>query len=159
MAIQANGPLLDGCVLALLTREDAYGYSLTQQVRQRLGVSESTLYPVMRRLQTDGSLVAYDAPHNGRNRRYYRITPHGAKRSTQINLEWHDFKTKVDAILDTPGGAYSGDTPALRSGGVHTGEAGERSEGHPASGEAAKRVVGAEPLLKSTESGDDNDQA
>jgi len=99
MAIQASGVLLDGCVLSLLAREDAYGYVLTQKVKSTLGVSESTLYPVMRRLQTDECLTVYDVPHNGRNRRYYRITERGMEKCRQHRFDWIDFKQRVDEIL------------------------------------------------------------
>ena len=99
MAIQATGVLLDGCVLSLLARADAYGYSLTQQMKASLGVSESTLYPVMRRLQTDDCLTVYDEPHNGRNRRYYRITQRGHERFRDCAAQWADFKTRVDEII------------------------------------------------------------
>jgi len=99
MAIQAAGTLLDGCVLSLLTREDAYGYNLTQQMKSTLGVSESTLYPVVRRLQTEGCLTVYDVPHNGRNRRYYRITERGMEKYQSFKAEWADFKRRVDMIL------------------------------------------------------------
>jgi len=103
MAIQAAGALLDGCVLSLLAKNDAYGYNLTQQMKSTLGVSESTLYPVMRRLQTEGCLTVYDVPHNGRNRRYYRITELGLEKYRSLGAEWADFKRRVDAILQ--GGA------------------------------------------------------
>jgi len=99
MAIQAAGILLDGCVLSLLAHEDAYGYSLTQQVKATLGVSESTLYPVMRRLQTENCLTVYDMPHNGRNRRYYKITERGLEKHRSCREEWMDFKQRVDTIL------------------------------------------------------------
>ena len=99
MAIQASGALLDGCVLSLLTNEDAYGYVLTQRLKTDLGVSESTLYPVMRRLQTDGCLTTYDMPHNGRNRRYYKITPRGIEKYEETAANWTDFKQRVDEIL------------------------------------------------------------
>jgi PadR family transcriptional regulator PadR len=99
VAIQATGILLDGCVLSLLAEEDAYGYSLTQRVKSSLGVSESTLYPVMRRLQTDDYLTVYDMPHNGRNRRYYRITERGLMRRKGCREEWEDFKNRVNGIL------------------------------------------------------------
>ena len=103
MAIQATGVLLDGCVLSLLSAEDAYGYSLTQQMKSSLGVSESTLYPVMRRLQTDDCLTVYDKPHNGRNRRYYRITERGLERFKKCAEEWADFKARVDKIFCASG--------------------------------------------------------
>ena len=101
MAIQATGILLDGCVLSLLTQEDAYGYSLTQKLKTALGVSESTLYPVMRRLQTDGCLTVYDAHHNGRNRRYYRITAKGLEKYQEYARTWINFVQRVDEIMAT----------------------------------------------------------
>jgi len=99
MKIQVAGALLDGCVLSLLTKEDAYGYSLTQFVKDELGVSESTLYPVMRRLQTDDCLTVYDEPHNGRNRRYYRITERGMEKYNELTEAWTEFKRRVDGII------------------------------------------------------------
>ncbi|MCL1844408.1 MAG: PadR family transcriptional regulator [Defluviitaleaceae bacterium] len=104
MAIQATGVLLDGCVLTLLADEDAYGYSLTQRIKSVLDVSESTLYPVMRRLQTDECLSVYDMPHNGRNRRYYKITERGLRRRDECAAEWADFKGRIDTILGGFGG-------------------------------------------------------
>ena len=77
MAFAMSPQLLDGCVLAVLSRGDAYGYILTQQMKARLDISESALYPVLRRLQRDGLLSVYDRPYQGRNRRYYAITPVG----------------------------------------------------------------------------------
>lgn len=99
MAIQATGPLLDGCVLSIISREDTYGYVLTQSVKETLDVSESTLYPVMRRLQMDECLTVYDMPHSGRNRRYYKITNRGREKLTEILSEWTDFKETIDALL------------------------------------------------------------
>ena len=77
MAFAMSPQLLDGCVLAVLSHGDAYVYILTQQVKSQLDISESTLYPVLRRLQRDGMLKVYDRPYQGRNRRYYAITPVG----------------------------------------------------------------------------------
>jgi PadR family transcriptional regulator PadR len=99
MSIQVAGALLEGCVLSLLSKEDEYGYSLTQRVKNDLGVSESTLYPVMRRLQTDDCLTAYDVPFSGRNRRYYRITERGREKYEGCKREWQLFKERIDGIL------------------------------------------------------------
>ena len=99
MSIQIAGALLEGCVLSLLSQADEYGYSLTQRVKTELGVSESTLYPVMRRLQTEECLTAYDVPFNGRNRRYYRITDIGRRRHADCSQDWLIFKAKIDTIL------------------------------------------------------------
>ena len=99
MAIQATGILLDGCVLSLLSQEDAYGYSLTQRLKTALGVSESTLYPVMRRLQTGGYLTVYDVSHNGRNRRYYQITAKGREKYKEYARTWLDFVQRIDKVM------------------------------------------------------------
>ena len=99
MSIQPSGALLEGCVLAVLAQGDTYGYNLTKRVKDTLEVSESTLYPVMRRLQTDDCLTAYDVPHNGRNRRYYKITERGKLRYSETVENWHLFKIKIDEFL------------------------------------------------------------
>ncbi|MDR0838555.1 MAG: PadR family transcriptional regulator [Oscillospiraceae bacterium] len=99
MAFQIGGALLDACVLARLSREDEYGYALTQGVKDTLEVSESTMYPVMRRLQTEDCLTVYDVPYAGRNRRYYRITELGRKKLRVYIDEWGVFRQKIDAIL------------------------------------------------------------
>jgi PadR family transcriptional regulator PadR len=85
--------------LAVLAKGDAYGYKLTQDVKGVIAVSESTLYPVLRRLQGDGMLSTYDKPFNGRNRRYYSITPIGCQRLGELVDAWEGYKRSVDAIL------------------------------------------------------------
>jgi len=97
---QLGSALLDGCVLAVLAREDAYGYSLTQDIKQVIPVSESTLYPVLRRLQKDQMVTTYDQPHSGRNRRYYRITDEGHTHLRNIQTSWGTFKDGVDSLLN-----------------------------------------------------------
>lgn len=91
--------LLDGCVLAVLSRGDAYGYVLTQQMKAQLDISESTLYPVLRRLQRDGLLTVYDRPYQGRNRRYYAITPVGRIQLDRRRQEWMQFRNGVEELL------------------------------------------------------------
>ena len=106
MIFQVGAALLDACLLSILSQKDAYGYSLTQNIKEILNVSESTLYPVLRRLQKDDCLTAYDIPFDGRNRRYYQITDSGRERLNEYLREWDDYKEKVDKLLS--GGAKSG---------------------------------------------------
>ena len=75
MVFNTGAALLDAVVLAVVSREEegTYGYKITQDVREVLEVSESTLYPVLRRLKKDGCLEVYDKQYGGRNRRYYAI--------------------------------------------------------------------------------------
>ncbi len=99
MGFQLGAALLEGCVLAVLSQGDTYGYVLTQRVRQAMDISESTLYPVLRRLEKEGFLGAYDQNYQGRNRRYYTITAQGRDHYREICQQWSRFKGQIDNIL------------------------------------------------------------
>ena len=99
MLFSIHSGLLDACVLAILSRGDEYGYKLTQEVRQVMTISESTLYPVLRRLQKNGWLITYDQPFQGRNRRYYRITAEGRDQHLLHMSEWKDYRKKIEGIF------------------------------------------------------------
>lgn len=99
MTFQLGSALLDACVLATLHKEDTYGYKLTQEVKVVMSVSESTLYPVLRRLMRDGYLATYDQEHLGRNRRYYRLTDKGREKYEAYVVEWDAFSLKITEIL------------------------------------------------------------
>lgn len=99
MAFPVSATLLDALVLRVVSNEDTYGYKITQDVREAMELSESTLYPVLRRLQKDNCLETYDMEFMGRNRRYYRITKKGV---CQLNLyleEWQIYKERIDKVL------------------------------------------------------------
>lgn len=99
MVFQIGSALLDACVLSVLEKEDLYGYVLTQNVKEVVDISESTLYPVLRRLQKEAFLTTYDQPFSGRNRRYYRITEKGKKQLQMYREEWIQYKFRIDKIL------------------------------------------------------------
>ncbi|KRL87286.1 PadR family transcriptional regulator [Ligilactobacillus apodemi] len=99
MEIKVTADLLDGLVLALLERQDYYGYALTQDMQQAISISESTMYPVLRRLQKEEFVTTYDAPYHGRNRRYYKITESGEKHLERIKKMWNDYKESLDAVF------------------------------------------------------------
>ncbi|MCR5589951.1 MAG: PadR family transcriptional regulator [Lachnospiraceae bacterium] len=99
MTYQLTAPLLDACVLGIVNNEDSYGYTLTQKMRQIVDISESTLYPVLRRLQKSGHLRTYDEPFGGRNRRYYAITDEGKELLNYYAAEWKIYKEKIDELV------------------------------------------------------------
>lgn len=99
MSFPVNGELLDFCVLAVVEKGDAYGYRLTQELNDVIHLSESTLYPVLRRLKKKAWLETYDAAFEGRNRRYYRITPKGIKKLTEYRKMWDDYISKMQKIV------------------------------------------------------------
>lgn len=99
MAFNTGAALLDALVLSIVAGESTYGYKITQDVRSVMAVSESTLYPVLRRLQKDEYLTTHDREFSGRNRRYYEITEKGQSQLGQYRTEWIAYKAKVDDIL------------------------------------------------------------
>ena len=105
MAFNTGAALLDALVLSTAEREPTYGYRITQQVRQIMMVSESTLYTVLRRLQKEGHLETYDQEFAGRNRRYYRLTPSGAETLAKLRTEWVEYRQAIDAMLLNEGDA------------------------------------------------------
>ena len=100
MEIKVTADLLDGLVLALLDKQDYYGYALTQDMQTAISISESTMYPVLRRLQKNNYLTTYDQPYQGRNRRYYSVTPSGREQFWQFYDQWRQLRDKIDGIMD-----------------------------------------------------------
>lgn len=102
MVFNTGSALLDGVVLAVVSRdmEGTYGYKITQDVRQVLEVSESTLYPVLRRLQKEECLEVYDSPCDGRNRRYYKMTKKGRVQLNLYKSEWYGYSQKISRIFE-----------------------------------------------------------
>ena len=88
MDAQLKRGLLEVCVLAAMQREDTYGYRLIKDVSPYLSISESTLYPILRRLEAAHCLTVYAVEHNGRLRKYYRITEAGRARIAEFLREW-----------------------------------------------------------------------
>ncbi|ALB28147.1 MULTISPECIES: PadR family transcriptional regulator [Companilactobacillus] len=100
MAIQVSTEILEGSVLALLTKEDYYGYAITREIKKVFPISESTMYPILRRLKKEDWLSTYDEAYEGRNRRYYKITDQGLRRLDEIRGNWQELKAATDAILE-----------------------------------------------------------
>lgn len=102
MVFNTGAALLDAIVLAVVSKEErgTYGYKITQDVRQVLEVSESTLYPVLRRLQKDECLVVYDMEFAGRNRRYYKITEKGMVQLNLYQTEWKSYTSKISKLFE-----------------------------------------------------------
>lgn len=99
MVFTTGSALLDAVVLSVVSQEATYGYQITQDVRKIMDVSESTLYPVLRRLQKDQYLETYDMEFQGRNRRYYKITSNGMILLDKYRSEWTQYRSGIDEIL------------------------------------------------------------
>lgn len=102
MIFNTGAALLDAIVLSVVSRdkEGTYGYKITQDVQAVIQVSESTLYPVLRRLLKDGCLETYDQEFQGRNRRYYKITVKGQSQLNMYRQEWFEYIKKINKLFD-----------------------------------------------------------
>lgn len=102
MDIQLKRGLLDVCVLAAIKNGDSYGYKIIKDMKPYIEMSESTLYTILKRLELLGMLTVYSSEHDGRLRKYYRITRTGIKRIEDFKSEWREvmsiykFVTKED---------------------------------------------------------------
>lgn len=91
MDIQLKRGLLEMGVLAAVKKNDSYGYQIIKDLKPYMTISESTLYPILRRLETADCLTVYTVEHNGRLRKYYRITPAGLQRLEEFKEEWKEI--------------------------------------------------------------------
>ena len=103
MDIQLKRGLLDVCVLAAIKDEDSYGYKIIKDMKPYLELSESTLYTILKRLETAEMLTVRTSEHGGRLRKYYHITKAGLRRLEEFKEEWREvmsiyrFVTREDA--------------------------------------------------------------
>lgn len=106
MDIQLKRGLLDVCVLAAIKDEDSYGYKIIKDMKPFIELSESTLYTILKRLETSRMLTVRTAEHGGRLRKYYHITREGLARIEEFKADWQEilsiykFVTKEDSIHD-----------------------------------------------------------
>ena len=90
MDAQLKKGLLDVCVLVALQERDSYGYQIIKDVNPIVEISESTLYPILQRLEAGGFVTTYSMEHNSRLRKYYPLTDRGRERIGEFLVEWQD---------------------------------------------------------------------
>lgn len=91
MDVQMKRGLLDLCVLAAIQKDESYGYKIQKDLRPVLELSESTLYTILKRLEAAQMLTVRSAEHDGRLRKYYRITDAGLRRIEEFKGEWEEL--------------------------------------------------------------------
>ncbi len=98
MDVQLKRGLIEVCILSLLVKQDSYGYQLIKDISTVIEISESTLYPILRRLESADCLRIYAREHNGRLRKYYAITKTGQERIEEFLADWTDVMRAYDFI-------------------------------------------------------------
>jgi len=88
MDAQLKRGLIEVCVLSVINRQDSYGYQIIEDMKPCTDISESTLYPILRRLESGGMLETYSVEFGGRLRKYYKILPAGKRRLAEFENDW-----------------------------------------------------------------------
>ena len=97
---QMKRGLLETCILAALCRADSYGYQIIKDLAGCIEISESTLYPILRRLETSGALSVYTVEHNSRLRKMYRLTPAGREQIRSFLDSWPEIEAMHQFIQE-----------------------------------------------------------
>ena len=92
--------LIECLILAIVEQGDSYGYEISQTVRLAANIKESTLYPILRRLEQSGYLTTYNREFQGRNRKYYTMTESGRQQLVYLKDEWKEYRTTIDGIIE-----------------------------------------------------------
>ena len=97
---QLKRGILETCVLSAVSREDSYGYKIIKDLSGYIELTESTLYPILRRLESAGNLTVYSVEHNGRLRKFYRITELGHAAIQEFIKDWPEIESMVNYIKE-----------------------------------------------------------
>ena len=92
MDAQMKKGLLEVCVLSAIKDEESYGYKIISELEPYIKISESTLYPILRRLETNGAVTTHSLEYNGRLRKYFRITPKGRSKIAEFVEDMAEFE-------------------------------------------------------------------
>lgn len=106
MDIQVKKGLLEYCVLAELKKKESYGYQIIKDISACIEISESTLYPILRRLESDSYVETRSVPYNNRIRKYYRITENGERRLQKFIEEQDELIRVIKFISGEEEEAY-----------------------------------------------------
>ncbi len=100
MDVQLKKGFLEACVLKILSKGDSYGYKIVKDVSSVIEISESTLYPILKRLETNGYVEVYSVEHNSRLRKYFKITDLGLARIREFILEFETMYKVFEFIKE-----------------------------------------------------------
>ena len=100
MYFPTSSILIEFLILAIIDREDSYGYEISQTIKLVANIKESTLYPILKKLEKAGYMTTYSQEYQGRKRKYYSITQEGKNQLQFLNEEWLTYKETLDGILE-----------------------------------------------------------
>lgn len=92
--------LIEFLILAIVEKQDSYGYEISQTIKIVADIKESTLYPILKKLEKTGYVTTYTQEFQGRKRKYYTITPAGRDHIPFLQTEWNAYKDHIDGIIE-----------------------------------------------------------
>lgn len=100
MYFPTSSILIEFLILAIIDREDSYGYEISQTIKLAANIKESTLYPILKKFEKAGYMTTYSQEYQGRKRKYYSITSDGKEQLEFLNKEWLTYKETLDGIVE-----------------------------------------------------------
>lgn len=100
MHFPTSATVIEFLILAMVNKEDSYGYDISQTIKLIANIKESTLYPILKRLEAEGYLTTYSQAHQGRTRKYYTITPSGQQQLAHLKTEWQTYTSAIQDIVE-----------------------------------------------------------
>ena len=100
MYFPTSSILIEFLILSIIDREDSYGYEISQTIKLAANIKESTLYPILKKLEKAGYMTTYSQEYQGRKRKYYSITSEGKEQLEFLNKEWLTYKETLDGIVE-----------------------------------------------------------
>lgn len=100
MYFPVSALLIEYLILTIVSTQDSYGYEISQTIKLAADIKESTLYPILKKLEKSGFLTTYSQEYQGRKRKYYSITPEGKTQIGKLNSEWLTYKDTIDGIIE-----------------------------------------------------------
>lgn len=91
--------LIECIILAIVNEKDSYGYEISQSIKKIANIKESTLYPILKKMELQGFVSTYAEEHNGRNRKYYRMSDEGRKHLDYLRSNWISYRDEIDKIV------------------------------------------------------------
>lgn len=92
--------LIEFLILSIVDTQDSYGYEISQTVKIVADIKESTLYPILKKLEKGGFVTTYSQEFQGRKRKYYSITDDGRKQLEFLHREWSSYRDTIDGIIE-----------------------------------------------------------
>ena len=100
MYFPTSSTLIEFLILAILESEDSYGYEISQTIKLIANIKESTLYPILKKLEKNQYLETYSQEYQGRKRKYYSLTPNGREQLSTLKEEWKVYTATVNGIIE-----------------------------------------------------------